>query len=504
MSKTINKSISFLLFAALILVTLSPIAQIVSANNAQYENHKTDVIITKVDTEADAKEMTIKELEEGIGDLGAWFGTSAAPLKGISFTYYKVDNLDGLSMSEHNTPEKMAAAGYGEGTEVGPTDDNGKVTLEGLENGLYWVVENPNSLVTSSKAVPFALELPFTNSKGDGYLDRIHVYPKNTVTKEEPEIDKEVNKEINEIGDVHTWTVGIAVPEGVGSYEQLGFIDEIDSRLDWIGPETITVKIPGGDALIKDEHYTVEYVDGGTGKYEPQLGDDITGTLTIDFTAEGLKFLEEKGAVRVETTFETKINNTAEVNEDIPNRPGLTFDNGIGNFAKPGDPTNPPKTPEDPDPVVKTLGVKVIKVDSIDETPLEGAEFILQNKNDEYAIFEIIDEIYVLEGWTSNEAAATTLITNHSGQFNIKGLEENDYTLVETKAPEGYALPSGEYRETIVSVDVNTHQFEHAKEIENTKMTIPQTGGIGTVIFTIIGGIIMIFSVIFYRRTQTN
>lgn len=503
MNKTIKKYISYILFTALTIVGLSPMAQAVSASD--YDNHKTDVIITKLETDADVKDMTIDELENGISDLDGWFGTTAKPLEGISFTYYKVDDLDAVSGLD--TPDKMEAAGYGEGTEVGPTKEDGTVTLDQLENGKYWVVENPNSLVTSSKAVPFGLELPFTNAAGDGYLETIYVYPKNTVTREEPEIEKEVDKVENEIGEVHTWTVGIDVPEGVGSYEELGFIDEIDSRLDWVG--NVKVQIPGGDELIEGTHYTVNYDAGGTGIYAPQEGKSITGTLTVEFEKAGLAFLEAEGASRVETSFDTKINDTAEVNEAIPNRPGLTFDNGIGNFAKPGDPDNPPKTPEDPDPVVKTLGVKVLKVDSLDDTPLEDAEFILRNKDGQEGYFtKDANDIYVFEEWV-DAGSGTKLVTNFEGLIDIKGLADNTsgnnfdkYTLIEVKAPKGYALPSGDYREFEIPVDETTHEVEYI--IENTKMTIPQTGGIGTVIFTLIGGMIMTLSVIYYRKTEMN
>ena len=43
---------------------------------------------------------------------------------------------------------------------------------------------------------------------------------------------------------------------------------------------------------------------------------------------------------------------------------------------------------------------------------------------------------------------------------------------------------------------------ENAKKITNKQLTIPQTGGIGTAIFTVIGVALMTISVVSYKRTS--
>ena len=96
------------------------------------------------------------------------------------------------------------------------------------------------------------------------------------------------------------------------------------------------------------------------------------------------------------------------------------------------------------------------------------------------------------------------------------GLEQGKYTLVETKAPAGYAVPSNPEKEfevgplTASSREVNikynkdTDKANNAQQITNTKVTIPQTGGIGTIIFTAIGLAIMASAIIAIKKRQAT
>ena len=114
---------------------------------------------------------------------------------------------------------------------------------------------------------------------------------------------------------------------------------------------------------------------------------------------------------------------------------------------------------------------------------------------------------------TDDEKQAFVFTSNNDGQFEVMGLEQGEYTLKEIKAPAGYAVPSNSERtfkvgpNTASTVDVDfkyvgTEEANNAKFIENTKVTIPQTGGIGSLIFIVAGAAIMIGAFVAYKKSQ--
>ncbi|HFI0462499.1 TPA: isopeptide-forming domain-containing fimbrial protein [Streptococcus suis] len=110
--------------------------------------------------------------------------------------------------------------------------------------------------------------------------------------------------------------------------------------------------------------------------------------------------------------------------------------------------------------------------------------------------------------WVSNKEEAFVFISSTDGNFEVKGLTAGRYDLIETKAPEGYALPSnliqfevGEntWTDTTLKQSINGH-----KQIKNKKVTIPQTGGIGTLVFTVVGLSTMVFAFIAMKKRQAE
>lgn len=113
------------------------------------------------------------------------------------------------------------------------------------------------------------------------------------------------------------------------------------------------------------------------------------------------------------------------------------------------------------------------------------------------------------------------LVPNTDGYMEITGLDfAKDYKLHEIVAPQGYSLPSGGREYTF---EVNAASYDNlnlagehamiessatdttkAQRIENKLVTIPQTGGIGTIIFTAIGLAIMASAVIAIKKRQAT
>ncbi|HEM5323528.1 TPA: isopeptide-forming domain-containing fimbrial protein [Streptococcus suis] len=109
--------------------------------------------------------------------------------------------------------------------------------------------------------------------------------------------------------------------------------------------------------------------------------------------------------------------------------------------------------------------------------------------------------------WVAKEQAFT-FVSSTDGKFEVKGLKAGQYELVETKAPEGYALPSStipfEVREGSWK-DLNPQTaIEEHMQVKNKKVTIPQTGGIGTLVFTVIGLSTMVFAFIAMKKRQSE
>lgn len=477
MNKRIIKWLTGLLLAVLMVAGLGPtLAHATGSNdNTPSTDFMTEVNIHKIKTDRGASPMDAQELEEGItGDNYAnRFGPDAEGLPGVIFDVYKVskENFDNMmdNPGAYTTPNQAATMGTFV-VSSSATDQNG-LTKVTLGEGYFWVVERGLTTIASSTAVPFGLTLPYTNATGDGNLSTIHVYPKNTL-QDTPDVEKTIDESdaSQYIGQPFDWTVSSKIPKGIKEYTKYEFVDVIDEKLDYV---STTLTSPSN--LVLGTDYTITH-------------DPDTNTLTVAFTATGIaKLVADQN---ITYTISTKINNRAVMGDPIKNDVDLNFKNPHTE-GKAGN----PDTPE-----VATGGHKFKKtVETTDGTPLNGAEFVIINSNNQYIIQ---DESTLAVTFTTDIDEATRFVSGRTGdgRFEVKGLAYGAYILRETKAPSGYALPtkpdtpfvvsSGSYEETVL------------KAIPNRQLTIPQTGGMGTMAFTIIGGLLMVFAVVYYRKTK--
>ncbi len=80
-----------------------------------------------------------------------------------------------------------------------------------------------------------------------------------------------------------------------------------------------------------------------------------------------------------------------------------------------------------------------------EEIALAGAEFVLE-RNGVYATFDTETDTdtgevyYMISGWVENIGSAGTLTSDADGMIRIEGLDDDTYTITETKAPEGYEI----------------------------------------------------------------
>lgn len=479
-----------------------------------------------------------------IGELGK----TPKPINGVKFKYYKIDDdakfADMVKNPDnYKTEDKMT--GY-TGTEAITATVNGEkgiLSIGGavldLPEGNYWFIETgyekgttdpeaPDN-ISSYIAVPFGITLPLTNvtkitvdnetyEPGTVWLKNVHTYPKN-ITGNEPVPDKTVGNLVNKhethnVGDTVTWYMNATIPTNIKDYTKFEFKDTLENMLDYVG--NIEVKYGSGDktdfaelenTLTLDTHYTVVNYDETTRTFEVKL--------TPAGIAEVAKNIEGITNPKISVKFDTTLNKEAKVDTGNPNEYTLKFNNG--------NTTEDKEKPSDK-PKVYTGERKFVKTDSADRSVLADAKFVVKNakRTEEEGQYLKKDDATGAISWVKTEAEATVFTTDANGEINVgklqftyavvgnptdienveldKNTKLNQYQLVEIQAPKNYAkldqpidfeITPDSYKSGAVKIEQgkavdDTTNGTHT-EIKNKKLTIPQTGGIGTVLFTVVG-----------------
>lgn len=172
---------------------------------------------------------------------------------------------------------------------------------------------------------------------------------------------------------------------------------------------------------------------------------------------------------------------------------------------------------------VYTYQIEFQKQSSADNTPLANATFRMirtDGTNSYYAVFTKTNDIYRITDWeqkTDTAPSDSTLLKSSSdssklGYFTVQGMDAQTYFLEEVDAPDGYNKMTQPVTVTITSgvtdrnlttlhavVDSNTVQGNcntgliATAPIYNTPgNTLPATGGMGTTIFYIVGGVLVL------------
>ena len=167
---------------------------------------------------------------------------------------------------------------------------------------------------------------------------------------------------------------------------------------------------------------------------------------------------------------------------------------------------------------VYTYQATFTKIDSVTKAPLANAKFYLYRNrtmgSETKTYYAKITDGYIND-WTTDKIEATQLTSGSDGTFTVKGLDALTYHLEEFEAPVGYDKPKEAVQFTI-EAPVNTEgkptsltmsvggvrktsdetNFANALvtgEVNNTKGNVlPETGGMGTTIFYIVGGVLVL------------
>lgn len=364
------------------------------------------------------------------------------------------------------------------------------------------------------------------------------------VLKSKGGIDKNVEGEKGDnsdlgyaVGDIVTYRLDVTIPiypeagPGETIYKTFNVGDTMGEGLTWDkkvavywsengimhtkkeGEGDDQKEVPDPKYLVDASNYTL-----ATPETDEDLEDDIT--FEVQFNYDKLTTDDHyRTAKYVHVVYNATLNEDA-FKEDA-----------LGNKAYVGVNTNPyddgsyetTTTEED----VYTYGIDVTKVDANDLVALLGAEFKLYSDDTCTKEIKFVGSDGVYTKALDQESAGVTLETNGLGQITLGGLDVGTYYLKEVKAPDGYQLPNDKDAvTTIVLTDdkigtgdgaedgedgildqgtskvdgtmivtdattVNGKVISFKLGNEKPGFELPTTGGMGTVLFTAGGLVIM-------------
>ena len=296
-----------------------------------------------------------------------------------------------------------------------------------------------------------------------------------------PTIDKQVNEDstsqwgatnTSDIGQTIEYRVTINVHAGAENYV---LHDVMAAGLTYIGVSKIEHVVPGTGTHVVT-----------TDKYEVKTGTAVVTdgcTFEVHFSKAMCDELETNDKIIVYYT--AMLNRNAVINEDGNlNTAWLTFgEGGVSN--------------EDA-VTTYTYGVDIIKTDSANKL-IDGAQFKIYdaaNGGNEVAVVLMDDGVTYCRARADETGIA---IVVKDGKVRVVGFDNGTYYLEETEAPDGYNKLSA--RQKFIVSDSNldavfndgvysTGSGVHV--VNKTGSMLPETGGMGTVLFITFGTIIVL------------
>ena len=388
------------------------------------------------------------------------------------------------------------------------TATDGTATASALAKGFYLVVENAakSTSITDAKtdqpmyisqtAAPFIVQVPMTDPSGDGWLDPVHVYPKNEALT----VDKVAETAGGvAVGDVIDYTITVSVPGDIATSKKFLIYDTFDPALDYVQDSTTVAAVPASHTLTAVTDYTIDYDTG-------------TRTLTVTFTDDGRKALV--GATGVTVKLKAVINSGLldAPNMWVHNIAHVQFTNKDGtDFEAESSPDDDP-----PPSTVTTAIITITKVDQ-DNQALNGATFAIASSEANAKAGNFIRQdpaSKVLHDYDAapdsawailGKANDYTISPDNSASFiglrdavdNNGTIEWQTYWVVEIAAPATYNMltdPIVVSFEDAYNAADQPEDYTHVYQltVTNSKgFMLPETGGLGTILWTVAGIVLM-------------
>ena len=417
----------------------------------------------------------------------------------------KQNDSDEAKAFANNVAGKDGSASYLVNQATGTAQGTGSdVAISGLKAGYYLIKD---SYTASNKGEAFT-----------AYVLKVVGNVEATLKVDYPTVEKKVKENSNKFdtdggygagyNDVADYNIGDQVP-----FKLIGTVPDMSryTTYKYVFHDTASE----GLTLPAKEGVKVYVADDKAGVKKTEITtfakvDVSDQNLTVSF--KDLKKVEGVSQGKfIIVEYSATLNSNAVIGLDgNTNAVNLEYSNNPNNSGE-GEDTPTDRTPDDK-VIVFTYGLDVTKVDSKNaETKLKDAEFKLKNSDDKWAT--ITDG--KVTGWADAELQGSVLKSGEDGKFKVEGLDDGNYTLVETKAPAGYNLPANGFSVTLTATTANGQTWNGtagtaltglavkvdqtngtgnvdtglgAITIKNTQgSSLPSTGGMGTVLLYVAG-----------------
>ncbi len=334
------------------------------------------------------------------------------------------------------------------------------VSFTGLDLGYYLVDTTLGTLCSLDTTNPSVT------------MEEKNEVPTNVKTVEEDSTGKYGEKNDADIGQTVNFKSTITAQAGAENYV---FHDTMSAGLTYTGVTGVTLN----NATVAESNYTV--VTEG-------LTDGCT--FEVRFTQAFCDTLKANDQIVISYTA-TLNENAVIAGEGNPNTSKVSY----------GDSSNTKYTP-DSQTKTYTWKIDVFKytMNGETETALAGAKFTLSKNADGSNPIALVSEgknVYRVAK-TGETGTVTEITTDATGKFTIKGLDADTYYLTETAAPAGYNKLAGPVTIVIDENGVVNGTTEAPQGVDEVKVLnqsgteLPSTGGIGTTIFYVVGGVLVV------------
>lgn len=358
------------------------------------------------------------------------------------------------------------------GTDYAYAADETTKTISDLADGVYYLkVKSAPSGTNVTSVTNSVFALPYYT--GTAWVNEVTVNAASKISDGTPTVTKKFTNLPNgtasdyefignEVSFTLTGSVVGSTTEKAKSYQ---FVDTMCAGLTY--KALTSVNLVKADGTKKDIKSNVTYTKTGT--------TDNSFTLKIDSTV--LADNDFYNYASVEAVYTATVNDNAVIGgAGNPNKVDLKYTNSY----------NQESTIEGNEVKVFTFELSVVKVDANNtDTKLGGAGFTLYTDS---ACSTVATNGAEVKTATAEDVKADS--TKVLGTATFKGIKPGTYYLKETTAPAGYNLNATVYTIAIGadgSVTSNGAGVNGPVQVGDTPLLAPNTGGMGTMMFTIGG-----------------